>query len=62
MRVEILIGNESLAFLYKPIACHNYNEIMIDKQKIRVATTDTILSFYLAFLFSKHNEKRYYIT
>ena len=49
---EIYIGNDTLAFIYEPIACHNYNEIVIQKQTIRVATIDTILSFYLAFLYA----------
>ena len=58
MRVEILIGNESLAFLYKPIACHNYNSIYTDGKKINIATMDTMMSFYLAFYYS--NEPYHY--
>ena len=56
---EILVGEETVAFLYKPIACHNYNEISTvglsgakGKDKVRVATIDTMLSFYLAFLYA----------
>lgn len=53
---EIRVGNDTVAFVYKPIACHNYNEIRIeDGKKIRVATIDTMLSFYLAFLYTDHN-------
>jgi hypothetical protein len=52
MRVEISIGNESLAFLYKTIACHNYNTINVDGKKINIATIDTMMSFYLAFYYS----------
>ena len=51
-RYEILVDKETLAFVYEPIACHNYNEIHVDGQSIRVATIDTILSFYLAFLYA----------
>jgi hypothetical protein len=51
---EITVDDETLGYIYQPIACHNYNEIMIDKRSVRVATIDTILSFYLAFLFSNH--------
>ena len=58
MRVEISIGNESLAFLYKPIACHNYNSIYTDGKKINIATIDTMMSFYLAFYYS--NEPYHY--
>lgn len=55
--IEIKIGNDSVAFIYEPIACHSYNKIVIDKKEINVATIDTLLSFYLAFLYSK---KEYY--
>ena len=49
---EIIVGEETVAFLYKPIACHNYNVITVDKKNVRVATIDTMLSFYLAFLYA----------
>ena len=49
---EIKYGNDVLAFIYKPMACHNYNTITVDKREINVATIDTIMSFYLAFLYS----------
>jgi len=52
---EILVDDETLAFVYEPIGCHNYNEIHIEGNKIRVATIDTILSFYLAFLYTDHS-------
>ena len=55
--IEIKIGNDSVAFIYEPIACHSYNKIEVDKKEINVATIDTLLSFYLAFLYSK---KEYY--
>jgi hypothetical protein len=48
---EILIGKDTIAFIYEPIACHNYNMISMNGQKVRVATIDTMLSFYLAFLY-----------
>ena len=50
---ELKYGEDILAFIYKPIACHNYNTITIDKKEINVATIDTIMSFYLAFLYSE---------
>jgi hypothetical protein len=55
--IEIKIGNDSVVFIYEPIACHSYNKIEIDKKSINIATIDTLLSFYLAFLYSK---KEYY--
>ena len=49
---EIKIGDDTVVFIYKPIACHSYNIINIHGQKVKVATIDTMLSFYLAFLYS----------
>jgi len=55
---EIKYGLDILAFIYKPMACHNYNTITVDKREINVATIDTIMNFYLAFLYS--NAPYYY--
>lgn len=49
--LEIKIDKDTIAFIYKPIACHNYNVLKLKGRELRVATIDTILSFYLAFLF-----------
>ena len=51
-RIEIRVGVETLAFIYKPIACHSYNVITIDNREIKVATIDTMLSLYFAFYYS----------
>jgi len=51
-RVEILVGKDTIAFIFKPIACHSYNIIKIGDKEINVATIDTILSFYLAFIYT----------
>lgn len=57
--LEIRIGKEMIAFIYEPISCHNYNIIPLNidnvEKKIRVATIDTMLSFYLAFLYANKN-------
>jgi hypothetical protein len=61
--LEIRVGKEIIAFIYEPIACHNYNIIPFNldnsqntkTKDIRVATIDTMLSFYLAFLYVNKN-------
>lgn len=54
--VEIIVGTETMAFIYKPIACHSYNTIHANDKEVHIATIDTILSFYLAFLYANfHN-------
>tara|TARA_B100001758_G_scaffold65204_1_gene54430 strand:- start:112 stop:1665 length:1554 start_codon:yes stop_codon:yes gene_type:complete len=54
---EIRVGPESCCFIYEPLACHSYNVIPGKLGNIRIATLDTMLSFYLAFLYS---ERPYY--
>lgn len=55
--VEIKVGKNSVAFLYEPIACHNYNKIEVNGMDINIATIDTMLTFYFGFLYTK---KSYY--
>jgi len=49
---EIVVDKDTIAFVYKPIACHSYNVIEMSGQKVKVASIDTMLSFYLAFLYT----------
>ena len=49
---EIKVGNDSIVFIYKPIGCHSYNIITHKGQSVKIATIDTMLSFYLAFLYT----------
>ena len=49
---EIKVGSETIAFVYEPLACHSYNIIHVKRNAIKIATIDTMLSFYLAFLYS----------
>jgi len=49
---EIRVGSDTVAFIYQPIACHSYNVIKIHGSSIKIATIDTMLSFYLAFLYA----------
>ena len=58
---EVAVGKDSLCFIYKPLACHSYNTIKRGKQTLKVASIDTMLSFYLAFIYADrpyYDEKR----
>jgi hypothetical protein len=50
---EIIVDGRTVAFIYEPSpgACHNYNVVKINGKDVHIATTDTILSFYLLFLY-----------
>jgi hypothetical protein len=49
--VQVIVGGDTIAIFYKPMSCHSYNVIKIDKKQVRVATIDTMLSLYLAFIY-----------
>jgi hypothetical protein len=49
---EIKVGDDTVAFIYQPLACHSYNIIKEDGYDVKIATIDTMLSFWLAFLFA----------
>jgi hypothetical protein len=54
---EVKVGDETVVFIYKPLACHSYNVITINNKPVKIATIDTMLSFYLAFLYA---DREYY--
>jgi len=54
---EVKIGLDTIAFIYKPLACHSYNIVNFNGKNVRIATLDTMLSFYLAFLYAN---RKYY--
>jgi hypothetical protein len=49
---EIKVGKDTVAFIYQPLACHSYNIVKENGYDIKVATIDTMLSFWLAFLYA----------
>ena len=58
---EIKVGTQPIAYIYKPLACHSYNSIKVNGKIFRVATIDTMMSFYLLFLYTDrpyYNPKR----
>ena len=48
---EVKVGPETLVFIYEPLAWHSYNIINVGNNKVRIATIDTMLSFYLSFAY-----------
>ncbi len=54
---EVSVGSQPVAYVYKPLACHSYNSIKVNGKIFRVATIDTMMSFYLLFLYA---ERPYY--
>jgi hypothetical protein len=49
---EIKVGKDTIAFIYQPLACHSYNVVKDGGYEVKVATIDTMLSFWLAFLYA----------
>ena len=54
---ELKVGVDIVVFIYSPQGCHSYNTIKINKKIIKVASIETMLTFYLAFLYTS---KKYY--
>ena len=50
--IEVKVGKHSMAYIYEPVACHSYNKIEVDGKQVNIATIDTILAFYLSFLYA----------
>lgn len=48
---EISVGEDIVAVVYETLGCHNYNKVKVGHQEIRIATFDTMLSLWLAFLY-----------
>ena len=49
---EIKVGKDTIVFIYQPLACHSYNIIKDSGYDVKIATIDTMLSFWLAFLYA----------
>ena len=49
---ELKVGSDTVAFIYQPLACHSYNIVKEGGYDVKVATIDTMLSFWLAFLYA----------
>jgi hypothetical protein len=56
---DVSVKGETMAFIYEPLACHSYNVVRLFGRTIKIATIDTMLSFYLAFLYLN---RKYYDT
>ena len=48
---EVSVKGETIVFIYEPLACHSFNSISIKNNTYKIATIDTMLSFYLAFIY-----------
>ncbi len=49
---EIKVGRDTIVFIYEPLACHSYNVVKDSGYDVKIATIDTMLSFWLAFLYA----------
>jgi hypothetical protein len=48
---ELLVNKETILMIYEPLACHSYNILKVQGRSLKIATIDTMLSFYLAFMY-----------
>ena len=48
---ELIVHGETILMIYEPLACHSYNMLKVNGRTIKIATIDTMLSLYLAFMY-----------
>jgi len=53
---QVRWGKERLATIFRPLGCHSYNIKHLRDHAVKIATIDTMLSFYLAFMFASSQE------
>ena len=49
---EIKVEGKTVAFIYQPVGCHSYNILNLKGENIKIASIDTMLSFFLAFIYA----------
>jgi len=49
---EISVNNESVCFIYNTLGCHSYNTIRIKNDTIKIASIDTMINLFLAFIYA----------
>jgi hypothetical protein len=49
---EIAVGNQSVCFIYEPLGCHSYNTLRVNNDTVKIATIDSMLNLYLAFIYA----------
>lgn len=56
---EIIVDGNAVCFIYNNDHCYSYNIIKRNKRRVKIATIDTMLKFYLAFIYC---DKKYFDT
>lgn len=49
--VEVRVKDDTIAIIYNAMHCHSYNSVIINNRNMKIASIDTMLSFYLSFLY-----------
>jgi len=49
---SVSVDGEYIAFVFEPSACHSYNVIQEKGKNLKIGTIDTLLSYYLAFMYA----------
>ena len=48
---ELMVGTDTVGFIYTPIGCYSYNTLNIKGTKINIASIDTMLYMYFIFYY-----------
>lgn len=52
---EVSINGKTVVYMYQSFACHNYNITRYEDYNVNIATIDTMLSLYLAFMYTNES-------
>jgi hypothetical protein len=51
---EIIVRKDTVGFIYQTDQCYSYNELIVKGRKVKIATIDTMLFMYFAFLYANN--------
>ena len=54
---SVSIGKDIVCMLFKPDSCRSFNTIRLDNLTVKVASIDTLLNYFLAFIYA---DQKYY--
>ena len=53
----VAIGNDVVCMIFQPDSCRSYNTIRLDNLTVKVASIETLLNYFLAFIYA---DQKYY--
>jgi hypothetical protein len=52
---SVSVNGQIVAIVFQPVACHSFNVVHIHGHVVKIATIDTLFSYYLTFIFANRD-------